>query len=119
MSSAPKSTDEDQLDLIFHALANRTRRAQLAMLAQGPVTISELAAPFDMTLPAASKHLKVLEKAGLVTREIDGRVHRCSLRPDPLQRLQAWTETWQHFWSGSLDALARFIEAESQGDDDV
>lgn len=85
-------------------------------LTDGPATISQLAAPFDMTLAAASKHLRVLEKAGLVERRIDGRVHRCSLRVDPLREAVGWLETWRHFWTDTLDGLARFIE--SQGDAD-
>lgn len=98
---------EEHLDKIFHALANRTRRQMLAQLAEQPATISELAAPFDMTLPGASKHLRVLERAGLVGREIDGRIHRCSYRGEPLVEAYEWLTQNERFWDGQLDQLTR------------
>ncbi len=108
--------DEARLDLIFHALANRTRRAMLRRLAKGPAMVTELAAPFDMSLPSASKNLKVLEKAGLVDRTVTGRVHRCVLDPNSLSDADAWLEFYRGFWSGSLDSLARFVEVEDDPD---
>lgn len=117
MSSRLDDDAEARLDRIFHALANQTRRAQLRLLTDGPQTISQLAAPFDMTLPAASKHLRVLEKAGLVERRIDGRVHHCSIQVGPLRSAVGWLETWRHFWDESLDALARYVETEQGGED--
>ena len=102
--------DEDRLDQIFHALANRTRRAMLRRLAEGPAMVTELAAPFAMSLPSASKNLKVLEGAGLVDRAVDGRVHRCALDPDALREADAWLDSYRGFWSGTLESLARFVE---------
>jgi DNA-binding transcriptional ArsR family regulator len=117
MSSATarvRKQAEDRLDGVFHALADRTRRALLARLAEGPAPVGELAAPFDMSLPAVSKHLRVLEQAGLVSREIDGRVHRCSLEAAPLQEIEQWLAFYRTFWDETLEALARFVE---DGDD--
>ncbi|MEK9947241.1 MAG: metalloregulator ArsR/SmtB family transcription factor [Alphaproteobacteria bacterium] len=115
---APRDEDEEaRLDAIFHALANRTRRAMLRQLAKGPAMVTELAAPFDMSLPSASKNLKVLEKAGLIDRTVSGRVHRCALDPESLRDADAWLEFYRGFWSGSLDSLARFVAEEDNPDD--
>ena len=103
---------EDQLDLVFGALADRTRRALLARLAQRSAKVTELAAPFDMSLPAVSRHIKVLERARLIERAVDGRVHLCSLQPGRLKAVEAWLRHYRHFWSGTLDALARYVEDE-------
>ena len=103
---------ESQLDRVFHALADRTRRKLLAHLMLRPGTVSELAAPFEMSLPAVSKHIKVLESAGLVTRTVDGRLHRCSLHAGPLQHVAAWLDPYRVFWTDTLDALAQFVEEE-------
>ena len=100
---------EDRLDAVFGALSDRTRRAMLARLARGPAMVSELAEPFDMSLPAVSRHLKVLERARLVQRAVDGRVHRCSLAVAPLRDAQGWLDTYRVFWEGQLDALARYV----------
>ncbi len=97
---------EDRLDLIFRALGDRTRRALLARLALGPAKITELAQPLDMSLPGASKHLRVLEKAGLVERSVDGRIHQCSLRAEPMQEIEAWLSEYRTFWNESLQSLA-------------
>jgi DNA-binding transcriptional ArsR family regulator len=106
-------SDRDyQLDVVFRALAHRTRRALLARLAEGSRTITELAEPESMTLPAVSKHLKVLERAGLIVRDIDGRVHRCSLGPEPLRDVQQWLDHYRQFWDESLDSLARYVESD-------
>jgi DNA-binding transcriptional ArsR family regulator len=101
---------EDRLDDVFHALSDRTRRKILARLSRGPAMITELADPFDMSLPAVSKHLRVLEQARLVARSIDGRVHRCSLVTKPLHDVERWLEDYRSFWTANLDALARFAE---------
>ncbi|MSO65794.1 MAG: ArsR family transcriptional regulator [Alphaproteobacteria bacterium] len=85
-----KRSAEDQLDRVFYALSDRTRRALLARLAEGPAMITELAAPFAMSRPAVSKHIRVLEAAKLVDRAVDGRVHRCSLSAEPLADIQQW-----------------------------
>lgn len=74
------------------------------------MTVGELAAPFDMSLPAVSKHLKVLERAGLVIRTADGRMRRCSLGAGPLQHVAVWLDPYRSFWADTLDALARFVE---------
>ena len=103
-------SNDDQLDQVFHALSDRTRRALVARLAGGPCMVTELAEPFDMSLPAVSKHLKVLESARLVARAVDGRVHRCSLQAAPLQQAEEWIEWYRPFWEDTLDALARYVE---------
>lgn len=99
------------LDATFAALSDPTRRAILARLAQGESTVSELAAPFDVSLPAVSKHLRVLESAGLLRREIDGRIHRCRLAPEPMKDAARWIEHYRAFWENQFDALAKFLEA--------
>src|SRR5712692_1398710 len=100
LSSAPtkSSASNHRLDLVFHALADRTRRAMLARLARGPAMVSELAEPFAMSLPAVSRHLKVLEHARLVQREVNGRVHRCTLEAAPLRDVQRWLDQYRNFW---------------------
>jgi DNA-binding transcriptional ArsR family regulator len=109
-----KKKPDDRLDLVFHALADRTRRSLLARLTQGPAMVTELAKPFAMSLPAASKHLRVLERANLISRTIDGRVHRCNLAPGPLREAHEWLYEYRCFWTESLDALARYAEKENQ-----
>lgn len=101
------------LDRVFSALADPTRRATLTRLAQGPATVSEIAEPFKMSKPAVSKHLKVLRDAGLLAREIDGRHHRCSLRPGPLQQAAEWISTYNQFWSSGLDGLESFLDEQA------
>ena len=118
-AGAPNTDDvEHRLDRIFHALANRTRRAMLRRLAEGPATVSELAAPFDMSLPSSSKNIRVLEEAGLVERAIDGRVHRCALRPDTLRDAEEWLGYYRGFWSDALDAVARYVEGATDDEDE-
>ena len=111
-----RGTDDDDLDRVFAALANRTRRAMLARLGSGPSTVTDLAVPFAMSLPGASKHLRVLERAGLVHRHIDGRVHRCSLDPAPLEDAEQWLIRNRAFWNEQLDSLVRHLD-ESAGDE--
>ncbi len=93
------------LDAAFAALADATRRAILARLAEGDATVGALAAPFDMSLPAVSKHLKLLERAGLIRRERAGRVHRCRLDPDRLRDAAAWLEHQRRAWEDRFYAL--------------
>lgn len=107
---------DDRLDAVFHALGDRTRRALLARLAVRPAMITELAKPFDMSLPAVSRHIRVLEGAGLVARTVDGRVHECSLAAAPLKTAEAWLSYYRRFWQGNLAALERYIDREG-GDD--
>lgn len=101
---------EDRLDHLFGALSDRTRRKMVARLARAPATIGELAEPFAMSLPAVSKHVRVLERAGLVRRTIDGRIHRCALERKRLRDAGEWLERYTEFWDDTLDALAAFVE---------
>ncbi|MBU1618494.1 MAG: metalloregulator ArsR/SmtB family transcription factor [Gammaproteobacteria bacterium] len=101
-----------QLDAVFHALADPTRRAIIARLAQAPCGISELAAPFDMTLAAISKHIKVLEGAGLLLRSIEGRNHTCRLDTGPMVGGMEWLRHYETFWNQRLDALVTALNAE-------
>ncbi len=100
----------DGLNEIFGALADPTRRAILARLALGETSVGELAEPFEMSLPAVSKHLGVLETAGLVQREKQGRVRRCQLDSRPLEAAAGWIEEYRRFWESQLDSLARYLE---------
>lgn len=109
-----ETAHDQQLDLTFQALADRTRRAILARLADGEATAGELAAPFKVSLPAISKHLKVLEKAGFLVRARDGRVHRCNLDTTPMQAASEWISTYRHFWEGQLGSIARYLEDEQR-----
>ena len=105
------------LDSTFAALSDATRRGILARLArQGETSVSELAAPYKMSLPAVSKHLRVLEHAGLVSRQKDGRVHRCRLRAEPMKDAAAWIEHYRQFWQTQLDSLARYLEDSAKQD---
>jgi DNA-binding transcriptional ArsR family regulator len=113
--SEESPNEEDRLDRVFHALANRTRRAMLRRLAEGPAPITELAAPFDMSFPSVSKHLRVLEAAGLVARTVDGRVHRCRFEAAPLVGVEDWLAYYRGFWDETLDALAEFAEDKDDG----
>lgn len=101
-----------ELDAIFHALGDATRRGMLRDLAIGQRSIGELAAPFDMSLAAASKHIKALEKAGLVRREVRGRTHICRLEPRPLEDAHEWIGFYERFWSTRLDALENLLRGE-------
>lgn len=103
---------DDRLDRIFQALANRTRRALIDMLAHGPAMVTDLAKPFGMSLNAISKHLIVLERAGLITRTIEGRVHSCALEAGPMASAEEWLAAYEQFWNSNLDSLANFVEAE-------
>jgi DNA-binding transcriptional ArsR family regulator len=109
-SGRRRGAAEDRLDAAFQALGDRTRRALLARLAAGPAMVTELAKPFDMSLPAVSRHIRVLEAAGLIARSVEGRVHQCSLAAGPLQSVEVWLGHYRRFWEGNLDALARFVE---------
>jgi|SRR5450755_1222885 DNA-binding transcriptional ArsR family regulator len=97
------------LDRVFSALADPTRRRILTRLVKGPATITDLAAPFRVSLPAVSKHIKVLERAGLLAREVEGRVHRCSLTNAGLRNASVWIDAHRQFWNTQFDALERFV----------
>jgi DNA-binding transcriptional ArsR family regulator len=105
-----------ELDRIFHALSDPTRRTLLVALAGGEQSVSELAAPFDMSLTAVSKHLRVLEAARLVERERRGREQRCRLVPEPMTEAWQWIDHYRTFWSDRLDALDRYLEDRSLKD---
>ena len=101
-----------RLDAVFHALADPTRRAMLRGLAARERTIGELARPFALTLAAASKHVRLLERAGLVRRTVRRRTHTCRLDPEPLRSAEAWIRFYERFWTDRLDALEAALEAE-------
>src|SRR5262245_1471291 len=99
------------LDLAFAALSDPTRREIVARLAKGAARVTELAAPFDMSLNAVSKHLKVLERAGLVRRNRTGREHHISLDPEPIRHIAGWAFRYERFWNERLDTLDAFFRA--------
>jgi DNA-binding transcriptional ArsR family regulator len=99
------------LDSTFAALSDATRRGILARLARGEASVTELAQPYDMSLPAVSKHLRVLESAGLVRRSKQGRVQRCRLLAAPMKNAAAWIEHYRRFWDTQLDSLQRYLES--------
>jgi len=105
----------ERLDAVFGALADPTRRAMLRQLARTEHTVGELAAPFDMTLAAASKHIRVLERAGLVRREVRGRVHVCRLDTRPLRSGLEWLRYYEQFWADRFDVLEAMLRAEDAG----
>ncbi len=109
---------DDTLDRTFSALAHPIRRAILTRLARGEsASVSELAQPFDVSLMAISKHLKVMEVAGLIRREKDGRVHRCSFDPSAIDAASHWIEVHRHYWEQQLDSLAAYLERSGSGGD--
>jgi DNA-binding transcriptional ArsR family regulator len=103
-----------ELTPIFHALGDATRRRMLRELAQGERTVGQLAQPFAMSLAAASKHIKVLEGAGLIRREVRGRTHLCSLDPGPLASAHEWLSFYERFWTAHLDLLERLLRQEDE-----
>jgi DNA-binding transcriptional ArsR family regulator len=108
------------LDATFGALADPVRRAVLARLAQGDTSVSELAAPFRISLPGFSKHLQVLERAGLVSTAKDGRVRRCRLEAEAMQSAADWIEHYRAFWEEQFDALAKHLaESENKSHSDT
>jgi DNA-binding transcriptional ArsR family regulator len=112
----------DQLSVTFAALADPTRRAILARLAKGEATVTELAEPFDMSLPGISKHLKVLEKAGLIERGREAQWRPCRLQAEPLRQVESWVEQYRAHWEARfdrLDAYLRELQQREKSDDDV
>jgi DNA-binding transcriptional ArsR family regulator len=99
----------DQLDSTFAALADPTRRAILARLASGETSVSELAEPFEMSLPAISKHLKVLQRAGLIERSREAQWRPCRLAAGPLKEASEWLESYRRFWEESFDRLEEYL----------
>jgi DNA-binding transcriptional ArsR family regulator len=105
-----KGMEDVDVDAVFHALAHGARRDMLGRLAGAELTISQLAEPLAMSFAAASKHVKVLERAGLVHRSVHGRRHFCRLEPGPLAAAHRWLRFYEHFWSERLDALETLFE---------
>jgi DNA-binding transcriptional ArsR family regulator len=106
------SVPTDPLSTTFAALADPTRRAILARVSTGEATVGELAAPFDMSLPAISKHLKVLERAGLIVRGREAQWRPCRLKADPLKDAAGWIEDYRHHWEHRLDRLDEYLQAQ-------
>jgi DNA-binding transcriptional ArsR family regulator len=109
---------ENRLDTTFHALADPTRRGMLANLALGEKSIGELAEPFSMSLAGASKHVKVLEDAGLVARRKAGRTHVISIDAKPLEEAERWLRQWEKFWNTRLDRLEALINRDKDKEND-
>jgi DNA-binding transcriptional ArsR family regulator len=110
----------DQMSVTFAALADPTRRAILARLAMGERSVTELAAPFDLSLPGVSKHLKVLQRAGLITQGRKAQWRPCRLEPTRLKEVADWTESYRHFWDESFDRLDDYLKevSKEKKDDD-
>lgn len=111
----------DQLSVVFSALADPTRRAIIARLAQGEATVTELAEPFDMSLPGISKHLKVLQHAGLIEQGRHAQWRPCRLETRPLREVDDWLEEYRHFWEQTYDRLDEYLQTlqHKETDDDV
>jgi DNA-binding transcriptional ArsR family regulator len=107
---------QDHLSATFAALADPTRRAILARLAMGETTVSELAEPFAMSMPAVSKHLKVLERAGLIARGREAQWRPCRLKASPLKEAASWIEEYRRFWTPYIDALERHLDRMKLGE---
>ncbi len=102
------------LSAVFHALGDGTRRQMLAELAKGERTVSQLAEPYSMSLAAASKHIKALENAGLIHRQVLGRTHICRLQPEPLASAHQWLRHYEQFWTQRLDVLDQLLREEGE-----
>lgn len=105
--------EEPQLNAVFHALGDTTRRQMLQRLANGEQTVGQLAEPFSMSLAAASKHIRALEDAGLIARQVLGRTHVCRLNADPLRVADAWLRHYEGFWTARLDKLEALLRQDS------
>jgi DNA-binding transcriptional ArsR family regulator len=114
---AAATRTDDRLDLLFHALADRTRRGIVTRLVTGPASVSELAMPFAMTLPAVSKHIRVLEEAKIVTRKAAGGVRTCALTGSPFKDAAEWIDAHRLLWGDALESLARYTEDSEAKDD--
>jgi DNA-binding transcriptional ArsR family regulator len=113
-SDGVRDSEAQTLDAVFHALSDPTRRSMLHRLLAGERTITELAEPCAMSLAGASKHVRVLERAGLVRRTIRGRTHRCRLDAAPLADARAWLERYRRYWTSRLDALETLLRSERE-----
>ena len=112
MTNTPPPSPQDNLDQVFMALADPTRRQIVRMLSEQDRTVGELAGPFPVSLAAISKHIKVLEAAGIVTRQVDGRVHTLALRPEALAGALDWISIYRNFWTRRLDALDELLSTD-------
>lgn len=108
--AATQTIDDERLDETFAALANSTRRAILARLAEGEASVNDLAEPFDMTLPAISKHIKVLERAGLIRRAKRAQFRPCTIDAAPLAVVSDWADQYRHIWEGRFDRLDDYVQ---------
>lgn len=108
--------DADPISLTFAALADPTRRAILARLSEGEATVNQLAQPFDISLPAISRHLKVLEAAGLISRGREAQWRPCRLQAEPLRALDGWLGRYRRFWEGSFDRMDAYLAGITKGD---
>ncbi len=104
-----------EIDRTFSALGDPTRRAIVQRLAMGEATVTEIAQPFSMSLPAISKHIRILEDAGLLVRLKEGRIHRCQLSIEPLREVKQWIEHSTAFWNTQLDSLGQYLQQASSG----
>lgn len=111
-------SDDDRLNQTFAALANSTRRAILARLAEGEATVNELAEPFDISLPAISKHIKVLERAGLITQGQKAQYRPCTIDVTPLKEISNWTEQYRHIWEARFDRMDDYINQLNKTEND-
>ena len=109
---------DTKLDAVFAALAHPARRAILAQLAQGDATVNALAEPFDMSLPAVSKHIRVLENAGLIKRGKDAQFRPCTLDTEPLQAVASWTDQYRHIWEARFDVMDGILKSMKGKTDD-
>ena len=105
---------EENLNHIFHALADTTRRSLLEKIKTGPVRVTALASHYPVSLNAISKHIKVLEKAGLIKRNIEGRVHLCEANPEALETAEEWIKKYTHFWNERLNNLEKYVMKKSK-----
>ena len=107
-----------ELDSVFSALSDATRRSILDRLALGDTTVNELAHPFDVSLPAVSKHLSVLERAGQIVREREGRFQRCRLVAGPMRNASHWITRYRALWEGQLDALGNYLDSQTSNEEE-
>ncbi len=112
--ASARPAGEAALDRLFGALSDPTRRALLVRLSLGPAKVTDLARPYRMSLPAVSKHLRILERAGLVSRQVNGRVHRLTLKGRPLREVEVWLDPFRSYWSTTLRSLKQTVENGAQ-----
>ena len=108
-----------RLDVVFRAISDHTRRGMLERLAKGELTVSELAAPYRMSLAAASKHIQTLERAGLVKRTVRGRIHYCRIDPRPLERADEWLRSYERLWDTRIARLVELLRHPDNGPSDT